>query len=83
MSALIYLTAIIAIVGFTDFYWLIRVTTPSLANTFAYVSHVMAVILGWLVLHEEITILTIAAMCVILAGVAMMVTTPGEGKKNK
>jgi drug/metabolite transporter (DMT)-like permease len=83
LSALIYLTAIITIVGFTDFYWLIRVTTPSLANTFAYVSPVIAVILGWGLLHEEITILTIAAMCVILAGVAMMVTTPGKGKKNK
>jgi drug/metabolite transporter (DMT)-like permease len=44
LSALIYLTAIITIVGFTDFYWLIRVTTPSLANTFAYVSPVIAVI---------------------------------------
>ena len=83
LSALIYLTAIITIVGFTDFYWLIRVTTPSLANTFAYVSPVIAVILGWALLHEEITILTIAAMCIILAGVAMMVTTPGKGKKNK
>jgi drug/metabolite transporter (DMT)-like permease len=83
LSALIYLTAIITIVGFTDFYWLIRVTTPSLANTFAYVSPVIAVILGWGLLHEEITILTIAAMCVILAGMAMMVTTPGKGKKNK
>ncbi|MGI8832296.1 MAG: EamA family transporter [Nitrososphaeraceae archaeon] len=72
LSALIYLTAIITIVGFTDFYWLIRVTTPSLANTFAYVSPVIAVILGCALLHEEITILTIAAMCVILAGVAMI-----------
>jgi drug/metabolite transporter (DMT)-like permease len=44
---------------------------------------VIAVILGCGLLHEEITILTIAAMCVILGGVAMMVTTPGKGKKSK
>jgi drug/metabolite transporter (DMT)-like permease len=44
---------------------------------------VIAVILGWALLHEEITILTIAAMRIILAGVAMMVTTPGKGKMNK
>ena len=44
LAALIYLIVIITIVGFTDFYWLLRVTTASLANTFAYVSPVIAVI---------------------------------------
>jgi drug/metabolite transporter (DMT)-like permease len=75
LAALIYLIAIITIVGFTDFYWLLRVTTPSLANTFAYVSPVIAVILGALLLREPVTIMTIVAMCIILAGVALMVTT--------
>jgi drug/metabolite transporter (DMT)-like permease len=83
LTALVYLTAIVTLVGFTDFYWLVRVTTPSLANTFAYVSPVIAVILGWAFLHEEITIVTIIAMSVILAGVAIMVTTPGKRKKNR
>lgn len=46
--ALVYLILIVTVVGFTDFYWLLRVTTPSLANTFAYVSPVIAVILGWI-----------------------------------
>jgi drug/metabolite transporter (DMT)-like permease len=32
LAALIYLIAIITIVGFTDFYWLLRVTTPSLGQ---------------------------------------------------
>jgi drug/metabolite transporter (DMT)-like permease len=76
LGAQIYLIGIITVVGFIDFYWLLRVTNPSLANTFAYVSPVIAVFLGWLLLHESITILTIIAMTVILAGVALMVTTP-------
>jgi hypothetical protein len=59
-----------------------RVTTPSMANTFAYVSPVVAVILGWAILHEEITIITIIAMSVILAGVAIMVTSPRENKNK-
>ena len=84
LAALIYLIVIITIVGFTDFYWLLRVTTPSLANTFAYVSPVIAVILGALLLHEPVTIMTIIAMSVILVGVALMVTTTGkEDKKEK
>jgi len=79
-AALVYLIIIITIVGFTDFYWLLRVTTASLANTFAYVSPVIAVILGWAILKESITTITIAAMVVILLGVALMVTTPKKSK---
>jgi drug/metabolite transporter (DMT)-like permease len=83
LAALIYLIVIITIVGFTDFYWLLRVTTASLANTFAYVSPVIAVILGALLLHEPVTIITVIAMSVILVGVALMVTTTGKGKQVK
>ena len=74
LAAQIYLIVIITIVGFTDFYWLLRVTSASLANTFAYVSPVIAVLLGWAVLHEKLTITTIVAMIIILVGVAFMVT---------
>ena len=83
MIAQIYLIAIITVGGFTDFYWLLRITTPSLANTFVYVSPVIAVFLGWALLHESIRILTIIAMVVILAGVALMVTSPEKRKEHK
>ncbi|HEU4443670.1 MAG TPA: EamA family transporter [Nitrososphaeraceae archaeon] len=83
LAALIYLIVIITIVGFTDFYWLLRVTTASLANTFAYVSPVIAVTLGALLLHEPVTVVTIIAMSVILVGVALMVTTTGKAKQEK
>ncbi|HJT47079.1 MAG TPA: EamA family transporter [Nitrososphaeraceae archaeon] len=81
LAAQIYLIAIITVVGFTDFYWLLRVTSASLANTFAYVSPVIAVLLGWAILHEKITAITIIAMIVILVGVAMMVTKKTEKKR--
>ena len=83
LVAQIYLIGIITVVGFTDFYWLLRVTISSLANTFAYVSPVIAVFLGWLLLHVSITILTIIVMGVILAGVALMVTTPEKRKEHQ
>ena len=79
LIAQIYLIIIITIVGFTDFYYLLRVTSASLANTFAYVSPVIAVLLGWAILKENLTTMTIMAMIVILLGVALMVTK----KKNK
>jgi drug/metabolite transporter (DMT)-like permease len=86
LVAQIYLIVIITIVGFTDFYWLLRVTSASLANTFAYVSPVIAVLLGWAVLHEKLTITTIVAMIIILVGVAFMVTKkrlPNKVTTNK
>jgi len=83
LIAMIYLIIIITVVGFTDFYWLLRVTTASFANTFAYVSPVIAVILGWAILHESITVLTIVAMIIILLGVALMVTTKSGSKAKE
>jgi drug/metabolite transporter (DMT)-like permease len=83
LIAMIYLIIIITVVGFTDFYWLLRVTTASLANTFAYVSPVIAVILGWAILHESITVLTIVAMIIILLGVALVVTTKSGSKARE
>ena len=83
LAALIFLITINSMVAFTDFYWLLRVTTPSLANTFAYVSPVIAVILGWAILKEPLASLTVVAMGVILAGVALMVTTSSKIKDKK
>jgi drug/metabolite transporter (DMT)-like permease len=79
---LVYLVLIVTVVGFTDFYWLLRVTSPSMANTFAYVSPVVAVLLGWGLLHESITTTTVIAMIVILMGVALMVTKPHKRRKG-
>ena len=83
LIAQVYLIIIITIVGFTDFYYLLRVTSASLANTFAYVSPVIAVLLGWLILKEDLTIMTIIAMVVILIGVALMVTKKSKKSTSK
>jgi drug/metabolite transporter (DMT)-like permease len=83
LIAQIYLIVIITVVGFTDFYWLLRITSASLANTFAYVSPVIAVLLGWAILHENLTFITVVAMLIILAGVALMVTKKKSLSKSK
>lgn len=83
LIAQIYLIGIITVVGFTDFYWLLRVTSISLANTFAYVSPVIAVLLGVMILHESINLITVIAMVIILSGVALMVTKKRAPSKSK
>ncbi|MDQ3838953.1 MAG: hypothetical protein M3297_06760 [Thermoproteota archaeon] len=35
-----------------------------------------------LLLREPVTLITVIAMCIILAGVALMVTTTGKGKRE-
>ncbi len=44
---------------------------------------VIAVFLGWALLHESTSILNIIAMVVILAGAALMVTSLGKHNYHK
>jgi drug/metabolite transporter (DMT)-like permease len=39
---------------------------------YAYINPVVAVFLGWLILKEQLTWVSLVAMCVILGGVALV-----------
>lgn len=78
LTAFLFLTLICTVIGYAEFYWLLKATTASLANTFAYIVPVIAVLLGWIILHEVITEQTIIATCVISVGVALMVLGPSQ-----
>jgi drug/metabolite transporter (DMT)-like permease len=76
LIALAYLTvfgSIIAYSAYTYAYSKIRVSTMSL---YAYINPIVAVLLGWWLLHERLTPASIAAMAIILAGVAIVQTAP-------
>jgi drug/metabolite transporter (DMT)-like permease len=70
--SLLYLI-IIGTVGWLGFFWILRNTTATLANTFAYVSPVIAVFLGWIILDENINFRIIVATIVIIVGVILIV----------
>ena len=70
-----FLIFIGTVVPFAEFYWLLKVSTPPVANTFAYIAPIVAVFLGWAILEESVTYLTIIAAIVILLGVALIVRT--------
>lgn len=61
--------------GYSCFVYIIKTMPPSIASTYSYVNPVVAVILGAMILHENITLLEIAASVVILAGVVMVQTS--------
>ncbi len=76
LGAWAYLVTFGAIGGFTAYMWLLQHTTLAKASTYAYVNPVVAVFLGWLILHEPVGPRTIVAAIVIVAGVVMISTLP-------
>jgi len=71
MTSLLYLITV-GSAGWTGFFWILRNTSASLANTFAYVSPVVAVIFGWAILIEAITPQMIIATVIIMTGVVLI-----------
>jgi drug/metabolite transporter (DMT)-like permease len=71
MTSLIYLITV-GSAGWAGFFWILRNTSASLANTFAYVSPVVAVILGWAILSEAITVQIVFATMIIMTGVILI-----------
>jgi len=73
--ALFYLIVFGSILGYTSYVYLLRHQPPAKASTYAYVNPVVAIVLGWLVLDEPVTLRTIVAMLIILGGVAIVQTS--------
>ena len=74
LIAIAYLVVAGALVGFSAYLWLMRVSTPSRVATHAYVNPVVAVLLGWVVLGETVTVRTGIAMAVIVMAVVLIVS---------
>jgi drug/metabolite transporter (DMT)-like permease len=58
-----------SIVAFTAFNYLLRVVSPEKVATSTYVNPVIAMLLGWYLLDEQITLQSIIAALVLLTGV--------------
>ena len=79
MGAWAYLVVFGSLIGFTTFVWLMKHSTPAKVSTHVYVNLVVAVFLGWLVLHEPVSPRIFVAATVIIAGVALI--TLAKNKK--
>lgn len=76
--SLVYLVVFGSLIGFTAYTYLLRTTTAARVATYAYVNPVIAVLLGWALANEAITLRTVVAAAVILAGVAMITVAGGS-----
>jgi len=81
--AMLYLVFFASIIGFTAFTWLMRVTSPALVATYAYVNPVIAVILGMMFRSETLTSRTLIAGVFIIAAVVVITRATAGGAKTK
>ena len=75
--ALAYLVVFGSWIGFTAYLWLLRNARTSLVATYAYVTPVGAVLLGGLILDEQLSTTTILAGVMIVVAVALIVSGGG------
>jgi drug/metabolite transporter (DMT)-like permease len=80
-AALAYLSIFGSVLAYTSYVYAARHLRITNMSLYAYVNPVVAVILGWLVLREQLTWVSVAAMVVILCGVAMVQSGRGAARK--
>jgi len=72
LAALVYLVFFGSLLGFSSYVWLLKVTTPARASTYAFVNPVIAVLLGWAFAGEALTWRIALAGAVIVAAVCLI-----------
>ncbi|WP_412062418.1 EamA family transporter [Rubrivirga sp. IMCC45206] len=78
-GALAYLVFVGAIVGYSAYVWLLKVTTPAKAATYAYVNPIVAVLLGWALADEPLGPRVVLAGAAVVAAVALITTARAAG----
>ncbi len=77
-GAMAYLILGGTVLGFGAYSWLLRVVSPPVVGTYAFVNPVVALLLGWLVVSEPLTPRLLLASGVILTAVALVVLGPAQ-----
>jgi drug/metabolite transporter (DMT)-like permease len=72
--SLVYLIVFGALIAYSAYVWLLRVTTPARVGTYAYVNPVIALFLGWALADEPISLPSVVAVIVILGSVVVIVS---------
>lgn len=73
--AVLYLAVVSSIIAFVTYYWLLHQMPAAIVGTYAYVNPVVAVLLGWLIADENLSVYQISGMMVIL-GSALLINLP-------
>src|SRR5207253_1911091 len=72
LGCFVYLLVFGSLVGYLAYTWLLNHLSAAVAGTYAYVTPAIAILVGWLLAGERVTLAVVAAMVVILASVALV-----------
>ena len=78
LLAIGYLIVFGSLVAFSAYVWLLRNVRISVVTTYAYVNPLVAVLLGWLILNENVSSSVFIGGSIIIAAVAIIVASSGD-----
>jgi drug/metabolite transporter (DMT)-like permease len=80
ISAIAYLVVFGSLVGYTAYIWVLGNAPAALVSTYAYVNPVVAVFLGWLILHERVDAYVLSGSAIVV--LAVILSTTAKTKAN-
>ena len=80
IGAVLYLVVCGSWIGYTAYIWLLGHVPTSKVSTYAYVNPVVAVFLGWLVLHERVDRYILTGSAIVVASVALVTSAQARTK---
>lgn len=78
MLSWVYLLVFGSLVAFTSYIWLLKKTTPARVSTYAYVNPVVAMLLGWALANETISLGNVLAAVIIITSVIVITALPAR-----
>ena len=82
IGAVAYLIVCGSWIGYTSYIWLLKHVPTSKVSTYAYVNPVVAVFLGWLVLHERVNRFILAGSAVVILSVILVTSAKVQEKSR-
>jgi drug/metabolite transporter (DMT)-like permease len=80
LSAVAYLIVCGSWIGYTAYIWLLEHVPTSKVSTYAYVNPVVAVFLGWLILHERVDRFILAGSAIVILSVILVTSAKVKHK---
>lgn len=81
-TAVLYLIVCGSWIGYTAYIWLLEHVPTSKVSTYAYVNPVVAVFLGWLILHERVDRFIVTGSVIVIVSVVLVTSAKVKAKEK-
>jgi drug/metabolite transporter (DMT)-like permease len=82
ISAVMYLVVCGSWIGYTAYIWLLEHVPTSKVSTYAYVNPVVAVFLGWQILHERVDRFIVMGSVIVVLAVILVTSAKVKEKQS-